>query len=174
MSNSGQNSYMSDFLKFTYSCRNVLRIFLSFWHDVKKWRFDVHFGVFLSEVGPQRHIAEPPPFRLVLPWIQTTWWREKSRRAVVRSAVRRQSTFQSVSSRGPRRVRGVAGSQSGPLSLSFLLYSWRRTVLGRFPKPQRSMTHYANTGRGEFTPRESEVKTELTPVLNILPGPRLI
>ena len=76
--------------------------------------------------------------------------------------------------RGPRRVRGVAGSQSGPLSLSFLLYSWRRTVLGRFPKPQRSMTHYANTGRGEFTPRESEVKTERTPVLNILLRPRLI
>ncbi len=76
--------------------------------------------------------------------------------------------------RGPRRVWGVAGSQSGPLSLSFLLYSWRHTVLGKFPKPQRSMTHYANTGRGEFTPRESEVKTEHTPVLNILPGPRLI
>jgi hypothetical protein len=36
------------------------------------------------------------------------------------------------------------------------------------------MTHYANTGRGEFTPRESEVKTERTPVLNILPGPWLI
>jgi hypothetical protein len=76
--------------------------------------------------------------------------------------------------RGPLRFRGVAGSQSGPLSLSFLLYSWRRTILGRFPKPQRSMTHYTNTGRGEFTPRENEVKTERTPVLNILPGPRLI
>jgi hypothetical protein len=76
--------------------------------------------------------------------------------------------------RGPRRVRGLAGSQSGLLSLSFLLYSWRRTVLGRCPKPQRSMTHYANTGRAEFTPCESEVKTERTPVLNILPRPRLI
>jgi hypothetical protein len=65
-------------------------------------------------------------------------------------------------------IAGVAGSQSGPLSLSFLLYSWRPTVLGRFPKPECSMTHYANTGRGEFTPRESEVKTERTPVLNIL------
>ncbi len=73
--------------------------------------------------------------------------------------------------RGPRRVRGVAGSQSGLLSLSFLLYSWRCTVLGRFPKPQRSMTHYANTGRGEFKPCESEVKTDRTPVVNILPGP---
>jgi hypothetical protein len=27
---SGQNSFMSDFLKITYSCRNVLRIFLNF------------------------------------------------------------------------------------------------------------------------------------------------
>jgi hypothetical protein len=91
-----------------------------------------------------------------------------------RGPVRRQSTFQSVSGRGPRRVRGVAGFQSGPLSLSFLLYYWRRIVLGRFPKPQRFMTRYENTGRGEFTPRESEVKTERTPVLNTLPGPRLI
>ncbi len=161
---------MSDFFKLTYSCRNVLQIFLNFWHDVKKWLFDVHFDFFLSEVGPRRHIADPP-FRLVLLSIQITRGREKSRRAVVRSTMRRQSTFQSVSGRGPRRVRGVAGSQPGPLSLSFLLYSWRRTVLGRFPKPQRSMTHYAKTGRGEFTPRESEVKTDWTPVL---PRPRLI
>ncbi len=116
----------------------------------------------------------PPPFRLVLLCIQTTWWREKSHRAVVRSPVRRQSTFQSVSGRGPRRVREVAGFQLGPLSLSFLLYCWRRAVLSRFLKPQRSMTRYANTRKAEVTPRESEVKTERTPVLNTLPGPRLI
>jgi hypothetical protein len=174
MSNSGKNSYISDFLKLTYSCRKVLQIFLNFWHDIKKWRFDVHFDVVFFQKSGREDILPTAPFHLVLLWIQTTWWREKSHRAVVRSAVRRQSTFQSVSGCGPRRVRGVTGSQSGPLSLSFLLYSWRRTVLGRFPKPQRSMTHYANTGRGEFTPRESEIKTERTPVLNILPRPRLI
>jgi hypothetical protein len=64
----------------------------------------------------------------------------------------------SDSGHGPRRVRGVAGSQWGPLSLSFLVYKGRRTILDRFPKPQRSMTHYAKTGRGEFTPRKSESK----------------
>ncbi len=128
---------------------------------------------FCQKLG-HKDILRTPPFCLVLLWIQTTWWWEKSRLAVVRSVVRHQSTFQSVSGHGPRRVRGVAGSQSGPLSLSFLLYSWRRTVLGRFPKPQRSMTHYANAGRREFTPRESEVKTERTLVLNIFPGPQLI
>jgi hypothetical protein len=36
---------------------------------------------------------------------------------VVRSTVRRQSKFQSVSGRGPRRVWGEAGSQLGALSL---------------------------------------------------------
>jgi hypothetical protein len=123
------------FFKLTYSCRKVLRIFLNFWHDVKKWHFDFHFDIFSSEVGTWRQIVNPPSFRLVLLCIQTTRGREKSRRSMVCSPVRGQSTFQSVSGRGPRGVRGVAGSQSGPLSLSFLVYSWRRTVLGRFPKP---------------------------------------
>jgi hypothetical protein len=132
---------------------------------------------FCQKSGRGDILLTPPPFRLVLLCIQTTQEREKSRWAVVHSAVQRQSTFQSVSGRGPRRVRGVAGSQSGLLSLSFLLYSWRCTILGRFQKPQRSMTsmtHYAKAGRGEFTPRESEVKTERTPVLNVLPAPQLI
>ncbi len=44
----------------------------------------------------------------------------------------------------------------------------------RLPKPQRSITHLPDTGRGEITPRESEVKTERTPVVNGLPGPWLI
>jgi hypothetical protein len=133
---------------------------------------------FFRQKSGCRVILPTPPLPLGLVSIQITRGREKSRRAVVRSTMRRQSAFQSafqsVSSHGPCRVRRVVGSQSGPLSLSFLLYSWRRTVLGRFPKPQRSMTHYAETGSGEFTPRESEVKTERTPVLNVLPGPRLI
>jgi hypothetical protein len=35
------------------------------------------------------------------------------------------------------------------------------------------MTHYAKAGKGECTPRESEVKTERTPVLNVLPAPHI-
>ncbi len=128
--------------------------------------------IFREKSGRGDILLTPPPLRLVLLCIQTTLGQEKS--AVVCSAVRHQSTFQSVSGHGPHRVWGMAGSQSGPLSLSFLLYSWRRTVLGRFLKPQRSMTHYAKTGRGEFTPHENEVKTERTPVLNILPRSLLI
>jgi hypothetical protein len=43
-----------------YSCKNVFQIFLKFWHDLKKWRFDVHFGIFLSEVRPQCPLPNPP------------------------------------------------------------------------------------------------------------------
>ncbi len=148
----------------------------SFWTSDMTSKNDVLMSIltFIRQKLGRGDILPPPPFRLVLLSIQITRGREKSRWALVRSTVQRQSTFQSVSGHGLRRVRGVAGSQPGPLSLSFFLYSWRRTVLGRFPKPQRSMTHYADTGRGEFTPRESEVKTDWTPVLNVLPGPRLI
>jgi hypothetical protein len=104
----------------TYSCRNALRIFLNFWHDIKKWCFDIHFDVFCQKSGCGDILpTPPPPFCLVLLSIQITRGWEKSHRAMVRSTVRRQSTFQSVSGPGPRRVRGVAGSQPGPLSLSF-------------------------------------------------------
>jgi hypothetical protein len=41
----------------TYSCRNIFQIFLNFWHDVKKWHFDIHFDGFSSEVQPQRNPA---------------------------------------------------------------------------------------------------------------------
>jgi hypothetical protein len=34
---------------------------------------------------------------------------------------------------------GVAGSQLGQLSRFFKLDSWRHTILGKFPKPQRSV-----------------------------------
>jgi hypothetical protein len=47
------------------------------------WRFFVRNPTATSP-------AEPPPFRPVLLFIQTTWAREKSRRAVLRSTVRRQ------------------------------------------------------------------------------------
>jgi hypothetical protein len=48
-----------------------------------------------------------------------------------------------------------------------------RTILGRYTKLQHYITHLPNTGRGEFIPPESEVKTQRTPVLDILPGPWL-
>ncbi len=45
----------------TYTCRNnVFRIFLNFWHDIKKRRFDVHFDVFSSEVLSHRYSAVIP------------------------------------------------------------------------------------------------------------------
>jgi hypothetical protein len=44
----------------TYSCRNVFRIFLNFWHDLKKWRLNVHFDVFSSEIRPRRPLPNPP------------------------------------------------------------------------------------------------------------------
>jgi hypothetical protein len=55
-----QNSFLTDFLKFTYSCRNVLEIFLIFWRDIKKWRFDIHFDVFSSQVLSQRYHSDLP------------------------------------------------------------------------------------------------------------------
>ncbi len=38
-----------------------LPIFLKFWHDLKKWCFDVHFYVFSSEVGPRHCLPNTPP-----------------------------------------------------------------------------------------------------------------
>ncbi len=69
-----------------------------------------------------------------------TFFHQKSGRgATLLPPPLRQSTFQSVSGRGPRRVRGVAGLQSG-LFLSLSLGGpWRRTDLGMFPKPPASI-----------------------------------
>jgi hypothetical protein len=132
---SGQNSYMSDFFKIDL----FLQKRLANLSKLLKWRQKIMFWRPFWRFFIRSRAAEtdcrPPPFRLVLLCIQTTRGREKSRQSVVRSPVQRQSTFQSVSGRGPCWVQGVAGSQSGLLSLSFLVYSWRRTVLGRFPKP---------------------------------------
>ncbi len=33
---------------------------MNFWHDLKKWRFDINFDVFSSEVGPRRPLPNPP------------------------------------------------------------------------------------------------------------------
>ncbi len=48
------------FFYLTYSFRNIFQIFLNFWHDLKKWCFDVHFDVFLSEILSRRYSAVFP------------------------------------------------------------------------------------------------------------------
>jgi hypothetical protein len=78
--------------------------------------------------------------------------------------------FRSVSCPGLRRVRGEAvsaGSQSGHI----LMLPHRS---GQIPETAALYTYAPNTGRGEFTPRESEVKTERTPVGYGQFRPRLI
>jgi hypothetical protein len=73
--------------------------------------------------------------------------------------------FQSVSCPGPRRVRRVADSQSGrSLALSQWTYKLPHRS-GQIPETAALYTYAPNTGRGEFTPRESEAKTERTPVV---------
>jgi hypothetical protein len=74
-------------------------IFLNFWHDLKKWHFDVLFDVFLSEVRPWCQPADPPLFRLVLLLLQIPQGQEKSGQAVVRSPAWRQSELISFLSR---------------------------------------------------------------------------
>ncbi len=78
--------------------------------------------------------------------------------------------FQSVSGPGLTRVRGEADSQSGRY-LTLLMLPDRS---GQIPETAALYTYAPNTGRGEFTPRESEVKTKRTPVVYGLPGPGLI
>jgi hypothetical protein len=76
-----------------------------------------------------------------------------------------------VSGPGPRRVRGVAGSQSGrslAFSVDLLILPHRS---GQIPETAALYTHASYTGRGEFTPRKSEAKTERTPVVYGLPDP---
>jgi hypothetical protein len=86
---------------------------MTFWRPF--WRF------FVRSRAAETY-CHPPPFHLILLCIQTTREREKSRRAVVHSAVPRQSSFQSVSSCWPRRVRGWRVlSRAHSLSLSYCI-----------------------------------------------------
>jgi hypothetical protein len=112
----------------------------SFWTSDMTSKNDVliPFWCFFVRSRAAKTYCRPPPFRLVLLWIQTTWWREKSCRAVVRSAVGRQSAFQSVSGRGQRRVRGWRVlSWACSLSLSYCIAGaalfwadfWNRSAL---------------------------------------------
>jgi hypothetical protein len=104
---------------YTYSCKNVFRIFLNFWHDLKKWRFDVHFDIFLSEFRPRHPLPNPPPSaRFYCYYRSPEGGRSPAGQwsAVLCGASQK---FQSVSGHRPRRMRGVACSQLGPLSHFF-------------------------------------------------------
>jgi hypothetical protein len=91
-------------LFFTYSCRNVFRIFLNFWHDLKNWRLDVHFDVFSSEVRLRRPLPNPPP----------------------------SARFYFVYR--PHRVGGGGGSSVGPALLLFLSVQQAPHQSGEFPE----------------------------------------
>jgi hypothetical protein len=60
----------------------------------------MHFDVFLSEVWPRHHPADPPPLLLGLIAIQITRGWDKSHWVVVCSLAQRRSGFQSVSGLG--------------------------------------------------------------------------
>ncbi len=107
-----QNFYVSD------SCRNVFQIFFNFWHDIKKWCFDIHFGVFLSEVRLRFLLTPPLPLGCnaitdharvgeVLPGCGPQ---------LSLAPVRIPNSFWS---QAEPSVRGGGGSQSGLLSCSF-------------------------------------------------------
>ncbi len=131
-SNSLQNFYVQDCLKKTYSCRNVLQIFLKFIQDITKIMFWHAFRQFvvknvatmkLHPTSAWFYSSFRPPKR-----------REISQHTVLCSPALCQSTFQFSSSAMPNGVRGVLGPQSGPLSGSFLMHWWLRAILGELLK----------------------------------------
>jgi hypothetical protein len=105
-------------------------------------------------------------FRPVLLLLQTTQAREKPRQAMVRSVVWCQSNSDQFLV--PGRVE-YGGLVSLFLSVLMLLH-----CSGQIPETAALYTYTPNIRRGEFTPRESEVKTEQTPVVYGYPGPLLI
>jgi hypothetical protein len=113
-----ENLVSTSFKKNTHSCKNFMRIFLNFSHNLKKLCFDVHFNVYLSEAR-LRHLPANPSLCLVLPQLQNTQRWEKSCWKVVRSPAWHQSGFQSVSSPRPCTVQGWwVLSRACPLALS--------------------------------------------------------
>jgi hypothetical protein len=57
---------MYQILKNTYSCKNILRIFLNFIQDTKKWCFYVYFEEFTSKSTCSRTCHPPIPLSFTL------------------------------------------------------------------------------------------------------------
>ncbi len=127
------------FFFFTYSCRNVFRIF--FWTSDITSKNDVltsiitYFCQKSCRSVPCRTSPLPPGFSA---------YTDDPSSEEVPPARGMQShaapvNIQPVSGTGPCRVWGKAGSQLGPLSHSFLVDSRRGTNLGNFLKPEASI-----------------------------------
>ncbi len=124
--------YVSDCKK-NLSFKNAFQIFLNFWHDLKKWRFDILFDVvrILPLVQPCQ------PSALLLGLMYCYYRPPEGRRSPVGRPVRCQSTFKSFFGPGPSRVRGWQFSVGCTLSLfQGVLVLLHRS--GRFPKSQNS------------------------------------
>ncbi len=135
---------------------------MMFWHP---------FKCFFVRSSVAAGTGDPLPFGFTA---ITDRVREKSSRAIVHTP---QCTVTPVnftisSGPGPQGVWGGGGFSVGPALCSFWVCWCCRTILGKFMKPQRSITHVPNTW-SEFTLHKREVKTEQTPVVDRLPGPQL-
>ncbi len=165
MSNSGQNSYMPDFFLIDLFLQkrfaNLFELLtgcqkMTFWRPL--WRFSVRSRA-------AETYCRPPPLPLSF-----TVYTDHPRAgevppAVVRCTAQRQSTFQPVSGRGLHRVWGVAGSQSGLLSLYFLQYSWRAPFWADF---------HNRSALWHTTQRPREVSLYLVKARSKLNGPRYL
>jgi hypothetical protein len=122
-------------------------------------------------VAPPCPVPTPPPFRLVLLLLQTTWGDKKSRQAVVHNLVQCQLAFQSVSGPGPFRVQS---SQLSLLSRSFWVdllvplfwaNSWNYSTLLRI---------WQIPGKQIYTWKKRGQKLSGPQCLTVLPDPCLI
>ncbi len=171
--NSAQNSYISDFfhifdLVLQKRLPNLFELLIwhqktTFWRPL--WRFFIRSFV---AALVRRHLRFWPVLLLLL----TTHAWEKSRWAMVPvqcSASQHSDQFlvQGYVQCGGRQVLSRAGHL---LFLSVLMLPHHS---GQIPETAAFYTYMPNTGRGEFTPRESEVKTERTLVVYGLLGPWL-
>jgi hypothetical protein len=157
-SNSGQNSYMTYcFLFDLFLQKRLLNLFEPLTRHQKR-RFDIRFDVFSSELLSRRYsgaITASDRFFFPITDHPSAGKVPPGRGPQCGAAPVK---FRSVSCPGPRRVRGEAGSQSGRI---LMLPHCPGQIL-----ETAALSKYApNTGRGEFTPRESEVKTKRTPVV---------
>ncbi len=156
-------------VKFRTKFFYVFWIFFDYWHNVKKWRFDVHFDDFSSEVLSKRYHSDLPASDRFYCFYRPPECGKSP--AGPWSAVRCSAGNIPINfSSRPHRVRGEESSQSG-LSLSKVILPHHSVRI-----PETAALYYtsATPGRGEFKPCESKVKTEQAPVVNGLPGPWLI